>query len=421
MYRWPRLNKKHLPNLKDAKRAMRRADAEGDARDVRPLMACLQRLVEADPRLAGHVLSRRSAVTSFSFRLDADREGAEESARRAARRLRPVIRDVMHHQLQAALYGAMVLRLSVDYSEVLDAQLARTEKVFPPTEIERPTSKRADLRLLKENRGGFSRQEVPSDGRHLTAIGGEHWIGGKLRQVLFSEILRHQTVTEWANFTRKLKGIIQAAMEGGVPPEGDPEREVAAKALRTMVEENYALTGDRTHFDFNKLVDAAGGQAFKQFKSTLESDIAIALLGQTGTEELPERGGSRAAVQVLNLIREDIHHADVRRTERIVNDQLLPLDYRLNVDSSTQAGGGSEEVPYRFSVQVGEEKDAESAARTVAEAREAGLPLLSAEVYDRMGFSVPEGVPEVLPPTGGAGGRQQQNPFEAAEGGDEAA
>ena len=67
MYRWSPLQKKLMPTLAEARRAIKQAEADNETRNVRPLMACLQRLMLADPRLGGHILSRRSAVTAFPY------------------------------------------------------------------------------------------------------------------------------------------------------------------------------------------------------------------------------------------------------------------------------------------------------------------------------------------------------------------
>lgn len=397
MYRWSTIKNRLLPTVAQALRAIKKAEAEGDSRDVRPLMDCLQRLEEVDPRLGGHILSRRSAVTAFPFTIesvDGESDGAEQLAERARRRLDSVIREVMHYQLRAALYGALVMRLDIEYMDAMDAQIYSVDKIFAPTEVERASSRAQDVRIIDDNGlGVMERTAVPDDDLHIVAVGEESWVGGALRQVLFHEILRHNALQDWANFTRKLKGIIQAVMEGGVPPEGDPERQVAMDALRTLVEENYTVTGDRTTFNFNELVDAASGQSFKGFKKDRDADIAFAILGQNGTGELPEHGGSRAALQVLNLVRTDIHHFDVRRTESIVNEKLLLFDYRLNVDRTVQS---YQEVPYRYRIQIPSDENTEVAARGISDALDAGIPLLSSEVYDRLGFTVPDGVPDVL-------------------------
>lgn len=393
MFTWAPLHKKLMPTLSEAKRAVQLADAKGTARDVRPLMACLQRIVEADPRLSGHILSRRSAVTAFDYALEplpGSEDVVADQAEAAQRRLHRVIKKIMRYQIRCAAYGAMVLQLETGYREDLDAQVPRVVKAYDPDEIERPTSQAADLRIIEDaGPGKVRKRPVPTDGTHIACVDEMAWTGGFLRTVLWHEILRHMSLVEWANFTKKLKGIIQAAMEGGVPPEGDPERDVAEGALRTMVEENYALTGDRTEFIYNKLVDAAGGASFKTFKSDLDTDIQIGVLGQAGTAELP-RNGARAAVEILQLVRADIHHSDVERTEEIVNDQLLLQDYRLNVDRAAAS------CPYRFRVQLPQEDKTESAARGISEALDAGIPLLASEVYTKLGFSVPDGVPDVL-------------------------
>ena len=65
----------------------------------------------------------------------------------------------------------------------------------------------------------------------------------------------------------------------------------------------------------------------------INRDIAIAVLGQANTSELPNHGGSRAALEVLRLISKDIFYSDMVRVESIINRFLL-IGYRLNYDKT---------------------------------------------------------------------------------------
>lgn len=105
----------------------------------------------------------------------------------------------------------------------------------------------------------------------------------------------------------------------------------------TTEDDDAALYSDQVKFELSKLVDAAGGASFKDFKTELEGDVAVAVRGQANTAQLPPSGGSRAALEVLNLIRRDIHHADIRLAEQSAAAQLVDRDYRINVDRRARA------------------------------------------------------------------------------------
>lgn len=396
MYRWSPLRTRLLPTIEEAMRARKLADAPGSTRDVRPLMATLMRLFEANPRLGGHVTSRRAALTAYGYAIEpvpGAPDAAQRQANDAARRLSGLLDALLKHQVQAALYGAVVLRADVQYSGLLDAQVMQFADVYDPDEVERPTTNVSDVRLLSDDGGTLSRIPVPQDGTHIVAVDDTHpWPGGILRTLMMDQILRLSGKQEWANFLRKLKGIIQATMKGGVPPEGDPEREVAEKALQTAVRENYALTSDRTTFNYNRLAEAMAGQSFKSYKKDIDTDTEIAFLGQAGTAELP-KNGARAAVEALNLVRIDIQLEDIKRTETVANEQILLQDYRLNV---SRAATTVEEVPYRFRVVRPRDDDSESEARAIGDTLDAGIPLVADEVYQRLGFTRPEGTPDIL-------------------------
>lgn len=398
-YDLPSLRKKLLPSLPDALKAMRQADDRDErSRDTRPLLAILMRVVEADPRLGGHVLTRRTALTSFDVSVDTlDARGNDEGAAATLARVRAVADTILDRACEVSLYGALAVGLEWDAADVrgVTPSVARD---YDPDEVARPSRRLADLRLLAWT--GSQRPTatpLPADGTVLAAVDESHWTGGVLRSVLIREILLSDGLREWAGYVRKLKGIIGASFDGEVPPVGDPERTAAETALQTLTQDNYSLTSDRLKFEFSKLVEAASGGSFKEFKAALEADVAIAVLGQANTGELPAGGGSRAALQVLNLVRRDIHHADIRRAERLMNELLL-WDYRFNTDQAATS------TPYRMRVAIETDDnagaEAETNARAVGEALDAldgtGAGLLADEVYARLGMTRPEKVPDVL-------------------------
>ncbi len=382
MYVHHTIKTKLLPTVAEALEIMRLADhPDENFRDMRPLMSVLKRLPDADPRLGGHILTRTTAVTSFDWRIVGDEDGS------VTRRLRRTIEVVIRQSLNVALYGAMCIRLDADFDAGEGVWVLKPLEVFDVTELDRPTPRVEDLRIVSEDSRGSLVRSRPLD-PFIADVDDRAWPGGVLRSVLLYEIIRNDMIREWANFSRKLKGIIQGIHREGAQ---DEERAAAEQALRDAVLHNYLITSDAIEFRFNQLVKESAGANFKEIKAALDADIAIAILGQANTAELPKGGGSRAALQILQLIRADIHYSDMLRAERLVNELLL-MYYRLNYDADAK------EAPwcFEFAWEEDEGEDVVDTARAIREIGEAGIPLLADEVYSRLGFTRPEGVPDVL-------------------------
>ena len=399
-YDLPALRKKLLPSLPDALKAMKQADERDEkARDTRPLLAMLMRIVEADPRLGGHVLTRRTALTSFDVVVEpvaGDVRGTDDGAAETYARCRRVMRTILNRAPERSLFGAVAMQIGWELGDLGVTPTVTLD--YDPDELARPSRRMEDLRVLAWT--GSARPTatpLPTDGTVIAAVDESHWTGGVLRSVLIREILLNDNLQEWARFTRKLKGIIGAKFDGDVPEEGDPDHTTAKTALQGLVSDNFAMYSDRLQFEFNRVVEAAAGGSFKELKAELEADVAISILGQANTAQMPNGGGSRAGLQVLNLIRRDIHHSDIIVSEALFEDLLL-TDYRLNTDPAAVTS------PYVGRVAIETDDDAgtqaEVAARGIGEAMDAlagtGAGLPTAEVYARLGFTQPAGLPDVL-------------------------
>jgi hypothetical protein len=415
MYDYAPLQKKLMPSLKEVLDAMKKADARDEkSRDTRPLMACLMRMVEAHPRLGGYIKKRRTAITSFDWAIRPRKGGPGNEAGALERtiRLRPVIEAVLARIFERDLYGHFALQLV--WEATADAGQVRPRIAYDPDpdEVERPSRRREQLQFLTWEATGtggsskaFNRSPVPvSDPAWLAVVDDSHWAGGTLRSLLIRAVLLNEGLKDWAGYTKRLKGILSAKFTGDVPEEGDSERATAEGALKVAGTDGYALHSDNVEFQMWKIVEAAAGQSHKEFKQELEADMAIAVLGQANTSELPKGGGSRAAVQVLSLVSRDIHHADIRCAEQLIADELLVYDERMNADPAAV------ESAYEFVVLVAQDEDFEANARTLVDARVIleGTPfgVLASELYGRLGLTVPTGTPEVItwPSPGGAGG-----------------
>ncbi|MCA0270246.1 MAG: DUF935 family protein [Bacteroidetes bacterium] len=392
------LQKALLPTLEESTKALQQADNDDPtSRDVRPLMATLMRLEDASPRLAGHILARRTALTSFDWEIVGAPSDAERDAISA--RLRSVIDRLIEAAVDVALYGAWA---AVPSSEVVEGtHVIRIDREYDPDEIERSRGRGAKVQELRADKSGnVTRVDLP-EGAWVMADR-SRWVGGVLRRVLLREVMLNSSLKEWAAYLRKLKGIVRGEFLGEVPKPGTPDRLTAEAAMGGMMGENWAITSDQFKIVLDKVVEAASGASYVAFKAELEADVAIAVRGQAGTQQLREGTGSgKAALEVMQRTSDDIRDHDIRTAESLCQ-LALDLDYRLNVDQKAT------HAPYHLRIRIDQDEDAEANARATSEMLDAldgtGAGLLASEVYGRNGFTVPPGTPTIIKRSSTGGG-----------------
>jgi phage gp29-like protein len=340
--------------------------------DRRALIALFDRVRETNPRVRGHILTRQTAVSSFGFTItptDPADTVAGEQAVQARTRLEYALSVLTDHHHIAPLYGCAAFRV-----EWVMTDAGQTPSITPLPrnqfdyiagafrEYTRPADS-PDTRPVQSNESLLLRgyEDTPA-----------------LQSILIAEILRFDALREQGNFLKKLKGILQIVDKGGTAE----DRASAQSAAETAIKDNFLITSEYIEFKLNQI---AGGSAdaFKTAIDSLNADISIAVLGQANTSELPKSGGSRAALQVQKLISADIHYSDIIAHERFINSQILLHDYRLNYDTQAQS------APYRFSIALTEEQDAEKNAIAVREKLATGLPFLKSEIYAQLGMTAP--------------------------------
>lgn len=382
MYIYEPLKKRLYPTIAEAKKAIQLADKTDEKdRDPRPLASISARLIDASSRLRGHILTRRMAVSAFDWRITATEEADTDRAREARRRTRRTIDKLIDWHTDTPLFG--VSAVEVDWTTGgPDGTTPGIRKRYAPTELERNGDDPAMIRILDESQKPV-RVAIgqPTFQNWLIDVDDSYERGGLLRSLIYDQILLAENKLEWANYNRKLKGLIQAIYEASV---NDEHKSKALESLKKFVENNFTATDSRIDYKFHSMTDGKGSTSFESFMRMLVADAAIAILGQANTAELPAGGGSRAALQILNLVRADIYWSDMRRLERVVNDQLLAWDFQLN-------GGPPDatEAPWRFEFAVEEEDDPEGRARVIVDYVNAGIPIVEDDAYDTVGLTRP--------------------------------
>lgn len=397
MYVYQPIRNKTMFTRQDLMRAEALADDDNpQIRDVRPLMSVLMRMRRADPRLRGHILTRSTAVSAFEWVIKPTTTNVTSAdadiANRARIRCTNLIRETIAHRLQATLYDAVAIQTKISRTPETGAVQSPTKR-YRPVELEKSSDYQVSIYADGEKKNIIDRMPIATDtvsdksGTFIVAVSDDDERGGLLRSIAVHEQLLWEMTSEWANFNKKLKGLLQGIYREGAD---DDEKSEAIGAMRDAAKNNYFLSSDAIEFKLNQLAQNGGGTSFKEMLEFLKSDVSITLLGQANTAELPAGGGSRAALQVLNLIRSDIMFDDMFRTERCINEQVLLYDAKLNLDFNIT------EPPYKFEFNMPDGLDPEVRARIITDLYEAGVPILRTEVYREAGLTAPEPNSDVL-------------------------
>ena len=381
IYQNSNLTSKLYPTLTEYMTATKNADNIDDRqRDIRPLMSILERMSIASPRLSGNILTRRTALQSYDWDIVNSENKRGTDAEEVSTRTKAAINAIIKHYVNLPLFGALAIQFTW---ELIDGRYyPRVSKVYGPTELERGSEGLYYVTTLSSTQQQKTPVLTIPEQQIIWAVDEKNWAGGILRSVAIHEILRNETYQEWSNFNRKLKGLIQAKAS-------EEEKGDASNALKSFISNNYTVTGQEVEFKFNELTSSKGAEAFSTFIQKLEDDIAVAILGQANSTQLPNNGGSRAAMQILDLIRKDIHFSDVNHIKELVQ-KLLLYDFQINSQMNAQA------TPYQFDFIFDEVMDIEANARTIEIAVRSGIPIKKSDAYSKLALSVPEAGDELL-------------------------
>lgn len=328
------------PTIQQLDVATTTADAPFESADPRMLIGYLKNFMNVNTRLRGHKLTRQTALSSWDWEIVPDTESDKARAEEVGIRLRTIIPIIIKQRVQTALFGASLIR--IEWRQAAGKWKPYPVKIYSPSEIVADS-----LRIGYFDARGI-RQEIELPNKDFIGqTDGEESRGGLLRSIAYTEIERRDMKREWLNWLKKQKGMIQGVDQGA----SDEERNAAAQALKEVIKHNYMITSDAIDFKFHQIANSSAGNSFKDNLEEANASIAIAILGQANTSELPKGGGSRAALQVQQMISTDIMFSDVEAVESVINDQLIWQDSVLNYSS---------EPSYKFAVRLAEYQDLET-------------------------------------------------------------
>lgn len=353
--------KQAYPTLSEFYKIESSLDLEPKSRQIKKYFDLVSKpLKSRNSRLAGHFVTRTTALASFGWQIIND-QNLEVTTR-----CKQTINHLINQHCYAVLFGVSAYDIITIPSKI--------GTIIKVKRNDNTTYDYDDGKMYYYNHSGYQYSLDINDTSILIDKIDYLDKGGLMRTIMPMEIIRFDIVLEYANYLRKLKGILQI-IDKGTSPESQSNAEYAA---RSAINHNYVITDDLLEFKLNSIT-AASGNSFKDFIDLLNKEIAIAMLGQANTSELPNSGGSRAALQVLKLVSSDIMYSDMIRVENLINN-FLKFDFLFNY--------GQGEPDYKFQFILAEEQDFESNASALRQIIDI-IPLKKDEVYAKIGFTPP--------------------------------
>lgn len=133
----------------------------------------------------------------------------------------------------------------------------------------------------------------------------------------------------WITFTEKYGNPFMI----GKLPRGSAQQDIdnLLLSLENMVQDAVAVIPDDSSVDIKEAQRSSSVEVFKELMNFQNSEISKAILTQTLTTEVQDKG-AYAASQTMNDMLHNVQQADKRLVERAVN-QLINLIYQVNFNS----------------------------------------------------------------------------------------
>jgi phage gp29-like protein len=280
----------------------------------------------------------------------------------------------------AQLYGVSLIELKWAFKN--NTNIPNIDNIFEPTELQKWSKQSLAIVDENNNKKPIDNEDV----NYIRIMDNSRHVGGVLRTLAFTELLRYEIPKDWRNYNKKLKGIIQAITKSDYA-----EDYASAEAgVKNVTTDNYVVSSELIDFKFHQMTTAGAAQSFKEFNEALNNDIAIALLGNPNTTQLPNGGGSRAALQVQAMIGADIMFEDILNVQELINEQLIKADFEKNYSNG---------VPnWEFVIPTNLETDYQANAGILTDVIGNGIKVIKREVYQKIGYTMPNDDDEVFEP-----------------------
>ncbi|MEN6296233.1 MAG: DUF935 family protein [Chloroherpetonaceae bacterium] len=375
MYSYSALNSQTYPSPEQLLKSLRKLKSDlPENVDDRPFIATAERAKMVNSRLAGLIRKRKTAINAFGWKI-IDIKTAQESEDMLI--IEQFIKIILEHFWELPAFGKLAFDIKwgdARWNILQNGQLGAVGHNQIPVSFKKRD--KYNYKCYGEDFYEYDTNRLIKQDDSIIIMSTDAY----LFEILFSELYRHDATNEAGNFIRKLKGLLQVIDKGGTPE----DRTIAEQAAEQVVKNNYVSTSDMIEFKLNQLT-ATSGSIFKELIEMYNNDETIAILGQANTTQLPDYGGSRAALQVQNLVTADITYSDMGLLETFVSKFLAIYDMR-----------NYSEIRNKFVLNLTEEQDIEKNALAVNDMLNTTLPFVKSEIYGMLGMTPPAESDEIV-------------------------
>lgn len=384
----------NISTLLDVRKSAYVTDIE--SKDVRHLQYMLKEISKY-PRIRGLIEARKTALTAYDWNIISD-NGTDMYD--LEKRLKNYIENILNYSTDI-LYGSVLFKVE-RVNEASESGKNATLKItrIPHTEYQPIDENSFYIYDDVENINNKRIIDITSDenrNSYIYFINGDAGdIGGVMNANADNIVYLINLMPKWDELNNKLKGIILGVTDGRTLATNAQALSYGAEEVRNLQSnynnlmknigkdgtENVLLTLEGIDIKLAQLVDASASHSYSLYKQELQSDIAVSLLGQANTTELPSGGGSRAALQILNMIRQDILFADINFMKRVLN-RFLEIENFLSTGNSI--------IDYSFEFVLDDVIDTEANARKFQYLSSIGVPIeiSEADFYSQLGIRKP--------------------------------
>jgi phage gp29-like protein len=396
-YQHPGLKNNALPTVSQLKTAIRAADdPDPRRRDIRPLIAIVTALPQADPDILGFMQTRRNNLLAWPWQISApvpkDATSAAETEIRRAGEIEYRLRDSgLVRDFDALANGLYFGHAGIDmvwtpasngYHAVAEYEVLDAVDLHPD---ERSVVGWSRVRYSRPDDDKPIFEPYTAAERIILATynpmkgGKSSYVGGLLRSVIWHTMLKHGALYDWARFNEKYGDPPIFARYPPGSQKGDIDK--VFEFLTRIAQDATAAVPDDVKID---IIDAIKGganiEAFDRFIDRISSKQERILIGQDVVNKTTEVG-SLAKSQEANKTTANYNWADIEVFQSWMM-QYVRADYTLNY-GLPPAG----QYP-RFEFVTDEGEDYETNARIVERLTGAGFETDPDEVSRRTGFTV---------------------------------
>lgn len=382
MYTPGYLQNKLMPTTEQAMTARRMADADGEARNARDFHAILLNMDHEFEEIYTHTNIRKVGITSFSWKIKSEDSSpaAQAKALEIRKHLKPCINKILGTAWERSLFGIYAAEIGWDF--LSGVWIPKFLRKWSASDL----NWNPNAELITEFTANGNQQSVFRNNRefYILAVDGDV-PGGSLRRLIVNRVIAVEMLREWANYNTMIKGLISAKV--GNSNDAD-EIQAVQNAISTIKSRNYAIYGEDVELEFKEMVSSGAATSFSDLMDRLDKRCAKVILGQANMSELPNSGGTQAALKVQRLITVDILLDDMKKCEEIINEQLLKFYWIKNT--------GSPFCPFEFEIEWQEEVNPEARAAVIDTMLRNKIPIRADEVYAATGFTKPDNAPNVF-------------------------